>query len=504
MTDIQRFLLVDDDPSDLALTLLVLRQAFPHALVEGDADPLSLSQRLEQGDFAVLVTERNLGWGAGLEVLRAARRRAPGCSLFLFSREPAGNLGPELLDLGLSGYLVKDSAGYVALPEAVRAALAQPRQALPETAAGQWDGVVERLPLGVFSVSLEGTIIRASQAVSKLLGLPLWSELVGRDIRNLFPQDTMGVSWEQLRAGDRKSISGELPLSGAGQGGARVRVRCWREAAGAGAGDVWHGLIERIDAEDVSASGPPSGTDAWSTGGECEQLVYAISHDLQEPLQIVNRHAHLLLERHAGALGDDAGRLVRNLGASADRMQSMIDSILEYSRIDRQQSPMPVVNLEQVLDEALSIMQLTLQEADATLHRNPMPSLPGNRRQLVQLFQNLIGNAVKFRSERALHITVGVRDTGSQWTFAVKDNGIGIHERFHDRIFSMFQRLHTQEEYPGSGIGLALCKRIVEHHGGRIWVRSATGEGTTVYFTIPKNLELQQRASGGDAGGQAE
>jgi light-regulated signal transduction histidine kinase (bacteriophytochrome) len=166
-------------------------------------------------------------------------------------------------------------------------------------------------------------------------------------------------------------------------------------------------------------------------------------------------------------------------------MKALIEDLLAYSRVGaRGQQPEPV-DLGEPLERALANLQAAITESGAVVTHDPLPVLPMDAAQAVQLFQNLIANAIKFRGTEPLHVHIGVARAGSTWQISVRDNGIGIEPRYADRIFVIFQRLHTREEYPGTGIGLAICKKIVERHGGRIWVESEYGHGATFHFTIP-------------------
>jgi len=220
---------------------------------------------------------------------------------------------------------------------------------------------------------------------------------------------------------------------------------------------------------------------------EMEQLTYAVSHDLQEPLHLVTSHARLLTERYSERLDGEARRSLGHLAENSERMQAMINGALDYFRAGNSASATEPVNFGNVVDNAVANLGTTVTETGARIQHNRLPTLTADRRQMVQLFQNLIGNAIKFRGDAVTRIVITARERDADWEFAVQDNGIGIDPRYHDRIFGMFQRLHTSEEYPGTGIGLPMCKRVVERHGGKIWVTSAPGKGSTFFITLPKS-----------------
>ncbi len=219
---------------------------------------------------------------------------------------------------------------------------------------------------------------------------------------------------------------------------------------------------------------------------DLEQFAYVASHDLQEPLRMVSSYTQLLAKRYKGQLDADADEFIAYAVEGAARMQTLINDLLAYSRVGLRGKPFERTPTADVLEQALAGLQIALQEQAALVTHDNLPVVAGDASQLVQLFQNLIGNAIKFRGEAPPRVHVSARDAGREWVFAVRDNGIGFDPQFAERIFVIFQRLHTRAEYPGTGIGLAICKKIVERHGGRIWVESRTGEGATFYFTLPK------------------
>ncbi|MBI4403958.1 MAG: hypothetical protein HY537_07350 [Deltaproteobacteria bacterium] len=219
---------------------------------------------------------------------------------------------------------------------------------------------------------------------------------------------------------------------------------------------------------------------------ELEQFAYLASHDLQEPLRMISNYVSLLKMRYAGKLDQDADEFIEYAVDGAKRMQALINSILEYSRVGKAALKPEPVDLTDVIKESLSNLRVSVEESDAVIKMDTLPTVMGNRERLVLLFQNLIGNAIKYRKkEEAPMIYVSGKEDGSRWELSIKDNGIGIDESSTDRIFMLFQRLHGKSEYPGSGVGLAICKKIVEQHGGRIWVESKPGEGSTFRFTLP-------------------
>lgn len=222
------------------------------------------------------------------------------------------------------------------------------------------------------------------------------------------------------------------------------------------------------------------------SNADLEQFAYAASHDLQEPLRAVSGCLQLLQQRYIAQLDAHATELIGHAVDGAMRMQTLIHDLLAYSRLNTRGSALTPVACATALERALANLRPAIAESGAVVTYDPLPTVPADATQLVQVFQNLLSNAIKFRSVQPPAIHIAAIREDDAWVFAIRDNGIGIASRHAERIFVIFQRLHTRRHYPGTGIGLALCKKIVERHGGRIWVESEPGKGATFYFTIPE------------------
>lgn len=220
------------------------------------------------------------------------------------------------------------------------------------------------------------------------------------------------------------------------------------------------------------------------SNSELEQFAYVASHDLQEPLRMVASYTQLLARRYQGRLDDDADEFIGYAVDGANRMQHLINDLLTYSRVTTRGKEFIPTDCEKVFDNAIANLQAAIEESGADIRHEPLPEVLADATQLSQIFQNLIGNAIKFRGNNPPVIHVSAKQIDDEWLFSFNDNGIGIETEYQDRIFLVFQRLHSKAEYPGTGIGLALCKKIAERHGGRIWVESEPGKGSTFNFTI--------------------
>ncbi|RVX44666.1 phospho-acceptor domain-containing protein [Nonomuraea polychroma] len=222
------------------------------------------------------------------------------------------------------------------------------------------------------------------------------------------------------------------------------------------------------------------------SNGELEQFAYVASHDLQEPLRKVASFTQMLEQRYGSELDERARQYIHYAVDGAKRMQLLINDLLDFSRVGRVTGERTVTDSGEALNQALDNLSATVEDTETTVTRDDLPKVKGNRLQLTQLFQNLIENAIKFRSEAPPRIHIGVKRSGDMWEFSCSDNGIGVEPKYADRIFLIFQRLHPRDVYPGTGIGLALCRKIVEYHGGQMWLdNSDEGQGATFRWTLP-------------------
>jgi light-regulated signal transduction histidine kinase (bacteriophytochrome) len=221
------------------------------------------------------------------------------------------------------------------------------------------------------------------------------------------------------------------------------------------------------------------------SNADLEQFAYSASHDLQEPLRSIEGFIRLLSKRYKGKLDVKADEFIEFTIEGVQRMQLLIKDLLEYSQIGTKNKNFSLVDISMPLALALANMQRSIEEKRAEVTYDTLPRVLADSSQLSRLFQNLIGNAIKFHGNRSPNIHISAELKGEEWIFSVSDNGIGIDPENFERIFTVFQRLHAREKYEGTGIGLAICKKIVERHGGRIWVVSEPGKGTTFHFTLP-------------------
>jgi len=237
---------------------------------------------------------------------------------------------------------------------------------------------------------------------------------------------------------------------------------------------------------------------------ELEQFAYVASHDLQEPLRMVANYTQLLAERYRGQFDEQADKYIHYAVDGATRMQALIQDLLAFSRAGRRDNNVHNTDSNALVEQATKNLYAAIKESGAVVTHDDLPTIAVNAIQITQLFQNLIANAIKFHGAEAPVVHISAERQGGEWIFAVADNGIGIAAEHSEVIFAIFQRLHTRSEYPGNGIGLSICKKIVERHGGRIWLDAKAGRGSTFKFTLPAEVSQGAGAAPGGSGGVQE
>lgn len=337
------------------------------------------------------------------------------------------------------------------------------------------------------TISVEGKVTDVNKATEDVTGYTR-EQLVGTDFSDYFTEP------EKARAGYKQVFTGgfvkDYPLVIRHKTGKMTNVlynaSVYRDVRGEvqGVFAAARDITERMAMENEIRRTVEK---LRQSNAELEQFAYVASHDLQEPLRMVASYVQLLERRYRGKLDRDADEFIAYAVDGANRMRGLIDDLLTYSRVDRLGKPFEPSELESILIIVLRNLQESIAETDAVVTHDKLPVVVADDAQLVQLFQNLIGNAIKFHGKEPPRVHISVQNQETEFLFSVRDNGIGIAPEYFDRLFKIFQRLHTKEEYPGTGIGLAVCKKIVERHGGHIWLESQVGKGSTIYFTLNKS-----------------
>ncbi|HKU38282.1 MAG TPA: ATP-binding protein [Polyangiales bacterium] len=351
--------------------------------------------------------------------------------------------------------------------------------------------ILDTVPSGIVVVDGEGNIAFANPALEQLLGHAR-GQLSGRALESVLRWQVQPSQLrrsrsllDHLQRCDALQLSAALELQAVTSSGRElaVELRMSRLADGQLCGAVWE-----IDARKQRERELELRFRALErSNADLEQFASTASHDLREPLRMVVSYTQLLAERYRGQLDEKADKWIDYAATGATRMQRLIDDLLAYARLENPGRPTLPISVADALRDALSDMRVLIQDHGATVRcASDLPVVLVDAVQLTQLFSNLIHNAIKFRSEAAPLIEVSAEPAGAaMWKVSVRDNGIGIDPRYHERIFQMFQRLHERSKYDGSGIGLATARKIVERHGGSLGVSSAPGRGSTFFFTLP-------------------
>jgi len=492
---VPQILLVDDDPDDRDLASLVLTGAFGEITVEPVGDAGVLTRALASRRFGLVITEFQLDWIDGAEVVRLAREIRPDCAVVMFTEVVSEQMVDDAIRLGVDAFVPKSSAGFSKLPLAVRTALYRARRrAMDMAKEAPYRRVFEGLPIGVFVATSRGEILECNPAFAKYLGYDSPEDLAGRSMTQFFADPDAADQWRSsiASAGDLDRMEAQLRRSDGTSLWARLKVL---SVSGDSAGvRQLLGVVEinDVDRAEREALSLRSEELARSTE-DLEQMAYVVSHDLQQPLNVVARFLDLLVERDGDRLSEPGREYVDHAISGAANLQRMVDGILRFARVDSSEQQFEAVDCNRVLERVLHLLEEDIAASDAEITSDELPTVIADQAQLEQLFQNLVSNALKFRNERAPRLHISADEQQDEWLLGFRDNGIGLDPKASDRIFLMFQRLHTQQEYPGTGIGLAVCKRIVTRHGGRIWVESQQGEGSTFFVALLKRVSPSAR-----------
>jgi PAS domain S-box-containing protein len=373
-------------------------------------------------------------------------------------------------------------------------------QALRESEA-RFRGLLECAPDAIVIVNSDGLITLVNDQADKLFGYPR-QELLNQPAEMLMPE-----RFRKNHAIYRANYSSDpqarpmgigLELAALRRDGkefpVEVALSPFHTEAGLWVISIIRDVTERKMAQQALAQ---KAEEMARSNVELERFAYVASHDLQEPLRMVSSYTQLLARRYKGKLDLRADTYIGFAVDGANRMQKLINDLLAYSRVGTRSKEFAQSDCGQVLTQALANLRVAIQESGAAVTSGPLPIVVADEVQLVQLFQNVISNAIKFRGDKRPVVHVSAKHNGDEWVFSIRDNGIGIDPEYFDRIFVVFQRLHGPADIPGTGIGLAIAKKIVERHGGRIWVESQPGEGSTFHFTLPASSGARVKAKEG-------
>jgi PAS domain S-box-containing protein len=355
----------------------------------------------------------------------------------------------------------------------------------------RYRGLLEAAPDAMVVVNPAGGIVLLNVQAEKQFGYRR-DELVGQQIKNIIPQ---GFAERLIADGARSAaealaqqIGTGIELSGRRKDGSEFPIEIMLSPLESADGILVTAAIRNISVrKDAEKHLAQTMGELKRSNDELQQFAYVSSHDLQEPLRMVASYTQLLAKRYKGRLDSDAYEFIAFAIDGCNRMQGLIQDLLAYSRAGTNEKAVRKISAADALDESLTNLRAMIEQSGAVVTHDSLPAIRADDTQLTQVFQNLVGNAIKYRSAEVPHVHVSAAKTGgNEWIFSVRDNGLGIDPRYFEKIFILFQRLHGREEFEGTGIGLAICKKIVERLGGRIWVESQPGKGSTFYFALPE------------------
>ncbi len=350
------------------------------------------------------------------------------------------------------------------------------------------DDVIEAVPLGLLVADAEGTIAVANAELCRMFGYEA-GELIGRSVDSLLPRTLRrGHTLQRMkfdRAPTARSMGAGRDLRGMRKDGTEFAVEVGLNPLRAGSVPHVLAVVVDISARKQAQEDIERSNDALERSNRAlQQFAFIASHDLQSPLRSIGGFVDLIREKYAARIDDQGRDWMNRVTKAVQHMQSLVSGLLEHSRIDSRVRPFEAVELDAAAADALELLEASIDAAGARVTCEPLPVVPGDRAQLVQLLQNLIGNALQYNRSEVPEVRIRSRMAEGVWRITVEDNGIGIPQAYQEKIFQLFQRLHSKANYPGTGIGLAVCSRVVERHGGRLWVESDGTNGSHFHFTL--------------------
>jgi PAS domain S-box-containing protein len=347
--------------------------------------------------------------------------------------------------------------------------------------------LIEEMGEGVATLTNDGTIFYSNARLADMLQVPL-ERITGQRLSTYILPEDLGLYSAIFEKAFETSSKGEINLQSVDGTIIPVHISINTLTDLNGVYVVITDLSEQKHHEELKLAQEQlekSFTEVKRSNYELQRFAYVAAHDLQEPLRMVNIFSQLLEQKYKDNLDDKADEYIGFIVDGAHHMKELIDDLLAYSRITTHAKELEPVNLEKVLNTVLSNLSVSIKENNVKIHHDPLPTLLADPTQIGQVFQNILANAIKFQGEDEPVIEINTKMDDDEWIFTFKDNGIGIDPEHQEQIFGVFSRLHTREEFPGTGIGLSICQKIINRHGGRLWVESELNKGSTFYFTLP-------------------
>lgn len=467
-----RIIVFDAERNDRALLGLALKSLRPEVEVLEASNALEVVHHMSAGPISALIAEPGASFMELSTIVDDVRRREPQAQFWLFTAEDDVPTPRDCIGRGVDGRAEKTSAGYLSLPGRLFERMRVGSELLERLNAEAGAVMSSVFPLAACLVGRHGNLVAVNREFEELLQRPRY-DLLDQPLDLLVNEPDRQEDIRRRLHGVREKWELAAPLrTGPGR---QQTVAFTARPVGDAAGLVGLWAVSLLDVTRLLSAADVSS--APQREGDLDRLLFAVSHDLQAPLNSLNSNARWLVD-HLPQTDDETSAAVHEVAALTSRMQQMLDGILELSTLRSGARAPELVELDEVLADAIANLKSDIDDAGATIERQGLPALVVNRQQMLQVFQNLLANALKFRSARVPRIRVSAQETADSLRILVEDNGIGIDPKDVTRIFGMFQRLHGEREYPGLGIGLALCQQIVRGHGGELFVESTPGRGS--------------------------
>jgi PAS domain S-box-containing protein len=507
-----RILLIEDNPGDVRLIQEMLKEGNGDQFNLEHCNSLSTGLKiLSNKNFDILLLDLGLPDSKGFNTVKKMGDQVKEIPIVVLTGLDNKEVGIRAVQEGAQDYLVKGQVKGNLLVSVIRHAIERKKieQAL-SAAKRQLEYVIDSSPAITYICEASRNYCAKwiSRNVSQQVGYTekdflsdpnFWINHIHPDdreqildrLKDITEEDYSGIEYRFLhKDGDYHWMHDEVRVSRDDHGRPVELIGSWYDVTERKrTEDELRKYRERLEelVEERTAELKKTADELTRSNADLKEFAYVVSHDLKEPLQAMRGFLTLLEKRYKDKLDEKANEFIKYTIDSAKRMQELIKDLLEYSRVGTKKSKeFKPTDCSLILNKVISNLQAAIEESRAKVTNTILPTVMADVTQLSSLFQNLIGNAIKFRGAEAPRVHISAKRKGDEWLFSVCDNGIGIDPEFADRIFAVFQRLHTTEQYPGTGIGLAICKKIVERHGGRIWVESQPGKGATFYFTIPE------------------
>lgn len=484
-----KILILEDNLSDAELVKRQLRRDgldFTSLIAQ---DKKSYLEALEKFFPDIILADYSLPQFDGLTALVLSRQKIPDVPFIIVSGAIGEEFAIEILKAGATDYVLKDrltrlkSAITRAVEEAKNLSEKKRAEKTLERTARKYSAILERIQSGYWLLDLNGDLLEVNNAYCVMSGYSR-EELLKMNVTDLEFNESPQEILDHIESIRRKG-NDQFERQHRRKNGSLFDVEIYSTFLDIDEERIAV-LLRDITERKKNENYLRQLTDQlMRSNKDLEQFAYIASHDLREPLRAISGYVGLLSQKYKDQLDPKAMEYINFATKSVVRMDELLSGLLEYSRVQSGSQTLKFVSVRDSLNVAIENLQRSIDESDAAITFDELPMVKYNEKQLTHLFQNLIHNAIKFKSDRDLKIHIGCDKQENEWVFSVKDNGIGIQKQSYERIFKIFQRINSLDKYPGHGIGLSICKKIVERHGGRIWVESELGTGSTFFFTIP-------------------